>query len=123
MSTMSKTAALKVASKSVTSINRRSSTDYVFYDCGGPDQDYSEEIRKSSYPQAVASRSARVAVNALAYMGKLDEDSTHAVSAQADDFYASHTASDMLDAGLKAFGAGPTSAELAKGAAEYWDSL
>lgn len=123
MSTMSKTAALEAASKSVTSINRRSSTDYVFYDCGGPDQDYSEEIRRNSYQQAVISRSARVARNALAYMGKLDAESEHAIDRQADDYYSSHTAKDMLDAGIKAFGTGPTPAELAKGAAEYWDSL
>ena len=97
---MSKTAALAAARKSVTQINRRSGTDYVFYDCGGPDQGYSEEIRKNSYTMALLSRSKCVAVNALAYMGKTTDDSTWAVQTQADDHYASHTAAALLDAGL-----------------------
>lgn len=99
---MTKTAALAAARKSVTQIDRRSGTDYVFYDCGGPNQDYSEEIRKSSYPLAVLSRSKCVAVNALSYMGKTTDDSTWAVQTQADDHYASHTAAALLDAGLAA---------------------
>lgn len=102
MENMSKTAALAAARKSVGSINRRSSTDYVFYDCGGPSQNYSTEVRADSYKGAVLKRAARVALNAMEYMGINVEDANYEISRMEYYCYASPNAVDMLNQALKA---------------------
>lgn len=125
MTTISKTAALKSAAKTVTQINRRSTTDYVFYvdrDVTNP-RGGSMEVRTSSYDRALIKRSEWISINALEIMGKLDEESQHAVHNQAEDDYESHTAKSMLESGLAKFGTGSTPQEIQAGAAAYWDSL
>ena len=122
---LSKTAALKAAAKTATQINRRSGTDYVFYvdrdvtNSNGPCM----EVRANSYDSALIKRSAWVAINALEFMGKLDEESQRAVHDQADDDYESHAAKDLLATGIAKFGTGPTKQELAAAGEAYWNSL
>jgi hypothetical protein len=99
---MSKTNALKAASKTVTPINRRSGTDYVFYadHIVGGDTEGSYEVTASSYESARLKRSTYLAVNALGFMGKRNDGSVASVHAMADDSYANHTAPRMLDGAL-----------------------
>jgi hypothetical protein len=95
---MSKTAALKAASKSVSPINRRSGTDYVFYAdlnaANGCAASY--EVRASSYRSVQRKRSLHLAQTALGLMGMRNEDTVATLHAVAEDPYTNHTAKGML---------------------------
>jgi hypothetical protein len=88
---MSKTAALKAASKSVSPINRRSGTDYVFY----ADLNAANGCA-ASYRSVQRKRSLHLAQTALGLMGMRNEDTVATLHAVAEDPYTNHTAKGML---------------------------
>lgn len=120
----SKSAALKLASKSVTQISG-SGTNYHFYvdrDVFNPSGSCME-VRASSYGSALTKRSEWIAINALEFMGKLDEWSQYAVHNSAEDPYGSRKSLNLLKDGLEKFGTGPTKEDIYKASQAYWDSV
>ena len=115
--TMSMTDAIREASSLVGAPQRRSATDWVFYapyraaDTSGP----RTEVQACSYAASRAKRATRVAEVALALMGKLDAESR----AEVFDDLRTRSVEEMVRAGLKAYGTGPTAEELGFAASQY----
>lgn len=121
MTNLSKTAAIK-ATRNVASISGCGTSwqiygPYKVTDRHGP----STQANADSYEKARLIATQWRAEVALVLMGKWDTESASAVDHAAHDHYTSKKLSDLIDAGVKAFGSGPSKEELAEAASAYWD--
>lgn len=106
MTNLSKTAAIK-ATRNVASISGRGTSWQIYgphkvTDRHGP----STQANADSYEKARRIATQWRAEVALVLMGKWDREAAMAVDYAAHDHYTPKTLSDLIDAGVKAFGTG-----------------
>lgn len=120
MTNLSKTTAMKLASRVVGTPSRRSQTEFVFYaphnsaKPEGPDT----EITSSSWAGILARRTEKMAYVALAAMG-VDLKN---VMLEADQWGRENTVSRLIDEGIKQAMEAPTQQEQSAAEEAFWAS-